>query len=186
MFMEHLGTTFAFVLPIKHKHDCLQQEGRVAPTQGTSWEVVTWNQRIPAWFGSCHSIPPAIPSLVCSQVTQHLHTVTASSSFPAQPMPGIDIPESHLTPRSCTQTLHSSFPESRAHPSLQCVQLPSLWSGRSRSRAEQFPGMQVLAIPCTPSLCCCSPLLQPLGSVQGCFGLGCVSEVSLCVRGLSL
>lgn len=176
MFMEHLGTTFAFVLPIKHKHDCLQQEGRVAPTQGTSWEVVTWNQRIPAWIGSCHSIPPAIPSSVCSQVTQHLHTVTASSSFPAQPMPGIDIPESHLTPRSCTQTLHSSFPESRAHPSLQCVQLPSLWSGRSRAIPwDAGPGnplhpIPVLLLTSPPAPWLCAGLLW----------------ARLCVRGVSV
>lgn len=180
--MEHLGTTFAFVLPIKHKHDCLQQEGRVAPTQGTSWEVVTWNQRIPAWFGSCHSIPPAIPSLVCSQVTQHLHTVTASSSFPAQPMPGIDIPESHLTPRSCTQTLHSSFPESRAHPSLQCVQLPSLWSGRSRAEQSNSLGCRSWQPP-APHPCAAARLSSsPLALCRAALG-SAVCQRCLCVSG---
>lgn len=79
MFMEHLGTTFAFVLPIKHKHDCLQQEGRVAPTQGTSWEVVTWNQRIPAWIGSCP--PSLLPSLPWCAL-RSLSTSTLSQPAP--------------------------------------------------------------------------------------------------------
>lgn len=153
--MEHLGTTFAFVLLAGAPHET-QTAGREG---GTNTRNKLENGHMEAknpsmvWVLPFH---PSCHSFLCTQGTQHLHTGTDSSSFPAQPMPGINKhPQIPPDTQPCTQTLPSSFPESRAHPSLQCVQLPSL-SGRSRAIPwDAVPGNTL-----HPSLCCCSPLLQ--------------------------